>query len=85
MWLRLGVPFIARPHHCSCRNKSVIDEYVDYILTCKQFNGSIKSRHELLAKLNHYAIMQVFSGQIVILDNLEQLVMSIETLEMVTS
>ena len=51
MWLRLGVPFIARPHHCSYyRNQSVIDEHVDHILTCKQFNGSIKSRHDLVVR-----------------------------------
>ena len=36
MWWRLGVPFIARPHHCSCRNQAVIDEHIDHILTCKQ-------------------------------------------------
>ena len=62
MWLRLGVPFIARPHHCSCRNQSVIDEHVDHILTCKQFNGSIKSRHDLVVReiksLCHHAGLQ---------------------------
>ena len=50
MWLRLGIPFTARPHHCSCRSQSVIDEHVDHILTCKQFNGSIKSRHDLIVR-----------------------------------
>ena len=44
------MPFIARPHHCSCRNQSVMDEHVDHILACKQFNGSIKSRHDLVLR-----------------------------------
>ena len=42
--------FHSRPHHCSCRNQSVIDEHVNQILTCKQFNGSIKSRHDLIVR-----------------------------------
>ena len=62
MWLRLGIPFTARPHHCSCRSQSVIDEHVDHILTCKQFNGSIKSRHDLVVReiksLCHHAGLQ---------------------------
>ena len=62
MWLRLGIPFTARPHHCSCRTQSVIDEHVDHILTCKQFNGSIKSRHDLVVReiksLCHHAGLQ---------------------------
>ena len=48
--LRLGIPFAVRPHHCSCVNQPGIDEHVDHILTCKQFNGSIKSRHGLLVR-----------------------------------
>ena len=28
LWLRLGIPFTAIPHHCSCRSQSVIDEHV---------------------------------------------------------
>ena len=47
---------------CSCRSQSVIDEHVDHILTCKQFNGSIKSRHDLVVReiksLCHHAGLQ---------------------------
>ena len=60
LWLRLGIPFSARPYHCSCRNQPV--KHVDHILTCKQFNGSIKNRHDLVVReiksLCHHAGLQ---------------------------
>ena len=85
MWLRLGIPFTARPHHCSCRNQSVIDEHVDHNLTCKQFNGSIKSRHDLIVREIKSLCHHAFNGQIATLDSSELLVMLMETPQMVTS
>ena len=37
-------------HIINCDNQPIIDEHVDHILTCIQFNGSIKSRHDLLVR-----------------------------------
>ena len=62
LWLRIGITFSERPHHCSCRNQPIIDEHIDHILTCKQFNGSIKNRHDLVVRelksLCHHAGLQ---------------------------
>ena len=64
MWLRLGIPFTARPHHHgSCRSQSVIDEHVDHILTNNSMELSIKSRHDLVVReiksLCHHAGLQM--------------------------